>query len=245
MSTIVPILKKGNPKVKENYRPITTISIFSKLIEKLMANRMIGFLDKFNIIYHNQFGFRKGYSTSDAVLRFVDECSEAFNNKKYLCSVMLDFSKAFDTVSHPLLLRKLEYYGIRGVILDWFGSYLENRRSRVRIKNSFSPYMIYNTGVPQGSILGPILFILYINDLHKTTSLLNFIHYADDTSVTISGDDLTSTSLILNDSLNLIDRWLMSNRLSLNISKTVYLIFTHKPMLREYSCHQNKRITCC
>ena len=226
-STIVPIFKKGDSKLKENYRPISTISVFCKLIEKLMANRMIDYLDKYNIVYDNQFGFRRGFSTSDAVLRFADECSEALNCRKYLFAVLLDFSKAFDTVSHSILLRKLEYYGYRGNVLNWFRSYLQNRQSRVRIDNSFSPYMVYSMGVPQGSILGPILFILYINDLHRTTDNLDFIHYADDTSVILSGNDLNTTTAVLNNSLNLIDKWLISNRLSLNISKTSYTCYLH------------------
>ena len=233
-STVVPVFKKGNPKLKENYRPISTISIFSKLIEKLMCNRIVEFLDKYDILYNYQFGFRKGFSTSDAVLKFVDECSESFNCRKYQFAVMLDFSKAFDTVNHSVLLRKLEYYGFRGRSLRWISSYLKNRQSRVRINNFYSPYRFYDIGVPQGSILGPILFILYINDLHKTTDNLQFIHYADDTSVLISGNDLAITSNILNDSLSLIDQWLISNRLSLNISKTSYLLFTHNPVQNNY-----------
>ena len=121
-------------------------------------------------------------------------------------------------------------------MLNWFCSYLENSKSRVRINDSFSPYILYNIGVPQGSILRPILFTLYINDLNKTSNKLEFIHYADDTSVMISGSDLEDTCNLLNYSLNLIDEWLMGNRLSLNVSKTSYLLFTHNPLYNGSPC---------
>ena len=229
-STIIPVFKSGNPKSRENYRPISTISVLSKIIEKLMCCRTMNYLCKFDIICANQFGFRPGFSTSDAVLQFVDECSEAFNRKDYLLATLLDFSKAFDTVNHSILLKKLEYYGFRGKVLEWFESYLSGRLSRVRVNEEYSEYKCYNIGVPQGSVLGPVLFIIYINDLHRTCTNLKFIHYADDTTAVFSGNHLPSVFVSVNDSLSIVDSWLQSNRLSLNVSKTSYMIFTHRSL---------------
>ena len=146
--------------------------MMSNIIEKLMCLRATSYLEDHDIILcGQQFGFRPGYSNSDAVLQFVDEFSEAFDCTKYLIAILLDFSKAFDTVNHSLLLRKLEYYGFRGLILNWFRSFLLNRSSRVRVDSCFPGHCMYNIGVPQGSVLG--FDAIYV--IRYASSCFNFI----------------------------------------------------------------------
>ena len=131
--------------------------------------------------------------------------------------VYLDLSKAFDTINHDILLYKLEHYGFRGVALDWFKSYLSNRKQFVRYQMNDSNHKIINCGVPQGSILGPLLFILYINDIVNTTSLLELILFADDTTLLFSHQDIVSQNDIINNELQEICNWFQANKLSVNL----------------------------
>ena len=148
-----------------NYRPISVLPLISKVFERCIYNRLLRFLRQNRILNPNQFGFQKGKSTLDALLNFVENVCSELNSKKHVVGISIDFSKAFDTVNHHLLLRKLYAYGIRGLPLEWFKSYLNGRTQRVRIGDSYSEPKNISCGVPQGSIIGPILFLLYINDL--------------------------------------------------------------------------------
>ena len=146
-----------------------------------MQNRLNKYLEDNKIIYNHQFGFQKNKSTSLAVLDVYSKLIEAIENGKYSCSVFLDFAKAFDTINHEILLKKLEYYGIRGLANKWFKSYLSNRFQKVKISNTYSEEREIKCGVPQGSVLGPILFLIYINDIKKSSTILKFHLFADDT----------------------------------------------------------------
>ena len=160
---VVPIHKKGSSFLVSNYRPISLPSIFNKVIEKLMYNRIISYLEKFSILHNKQFGFRSKQSTTHALLLLTDKIQRSINNGTYSCGIFLDLCKAFDTVDHRIILDKLEYNGIRGVANDWFASYLSNRRQFVSLFGTNSDYQTVTCRVPQGSVLGPLLFLLYIN----------------------------------------------------------------------------------
>ena len=161
LANVIPVYKKGTQTSLSNYRPISLLSVFNKLLEKLMCSRLLKFLEKNNIFFDNQFGFRRGHSTEHAILSIVDKIQRAIDDKEFSCGMFLDFSKAFDTINHDIL-EKLELYGIRGIARTWFISYLANRQQTVSVNNVTSTPVNISCGVPQGSVLGPILFLLYI-----------------------------------------------------------------------------------
>ena len=178
------------------------MSVFSKIFEKIMYNHLINFINKQDILYKYQFGFRKQHSTNHAIITLVDKISTALDRGNVVIGCFLDLKKAFDTVNHTILISKLYKYGIRGNLLQWFKSYLENRKQFVQIHTSKSNTETVTCGVPQGSILGPLLFILYINDLSNVTDALFPILFADDTSVYIEAENESMVISILNEELN-------------------------------------------
>ena len=227
---VCPVFKSGCKTDLTNYRPISLLSCFSKLFEKIMYVRLLDYLDHNNIINNAQFGFRKNHSTHMALLNLYDKISAAANNKHYAMGIFIDLSKAFDTLNHEILLSKLYYYGIRGVTLEWFKSYISNRRQYVVIDNIDSCVRPVTCGVPQGSILGPLLFILYINDIIAVSKLLHFILFADDTSLFYSCCDLDVLICTVNTELSKLATWFKANKLSLNVTKTNYMIFGRKTL---------------
>ena len=193
-----------------------------------MYNRLYNFLAEHNIISKKQYGFRENYSTYMAIIDLVDKISNNIDIKKHSIGIFLDLSKAFDTIDHQILLRKLQRYGVRGIACDWFKSYLENRVQYVSYNTKDSDYMKIMCGVPQGSILGPLLFILYINDIVKVSTVLNPVLFADDTSLFHAHTDLDTLIEEINEELQKITTWFHTNKLSLNIKKSNFIIFLPK-----------------
>ena len=217
IARIIPLYKGENNQLIHNYRPISVLPFFSKIFEKIVYKYVVDFLDDNNIFYQYQFGFRKHHSTSHAIITLVERVTKALDTGKYIVGVFLDLKKAFDTVDHSILLKKLEKYGIRGNMHKWFKSYLSFRVQFVEYNNCHSDNKQITHGVPQGSILGPLLFILYINDFSKASDLLFSILFADDTSVFIEGTAYSSIIKDINTELEKVDKWLKSNKLSVNI----------------------------
>ncbi len=219
-------LHKGGPTDDlNNYRPISLLSVFDKIIEKIMHKKVYDFLDEHDILFINQFGFRKKSSTILALLDITERIRESLDNGKYGCGVFIDLKKAFDTVNHEILLLKLEHYGIRDNILNWFQSYLHGRKQYVFYNGVSSDILDISCGVPQGSVLGPLLFLLYINDLPNISSKLQFFLFADDTNLYYESDDLVELEKTMNSELKKLSLWLNVNRLALNVGKTNFIIF--------------------
>ena len=227
VAKVVPVFKKGDPQLLTNYRPISLLSSFSKILEKLVYIRIIKFLNKTNIFSHFQFGFREKHTTTHAILHFIDKIGNALDNHLHTIGVFLDFSKAFDTVDHKIILAKLSHYGVRGVALEWFRSYLTNRKQFVSMNKIDSSLQSVTCGVPQGSLLGPLLFILYINDFQYSSSVLSFIFFADDSNVFFSHKDPQTLLETVNSELKNVIMWIHANKLSLNLQKTNYMLFSN------------------
>ena len=234
---ITPIFKKEDKKQYTNYRPISSLPFISKVYERCMANRLISFFEKFKLFSDKQFGFLKKRSTQDAVFDFTESIYDAIDSLNHNISILVDLKAAFDTVNHEILLKKLERYGVRGHSLQWFDSYLTDRKFRVRIGNSFSDEQTLNIGIPQGSILGPILFIIYNNDLPQVSSILKTTLFADDTNFSLTHKDYDSMVGLLNTELTKIHDWTVANRLTINNTKTELLLFSNRSPI-----HNNEQV---
>ena len=235
IAKITPIFKKEDPHLTDNYRPISLLPSISKVFEKIAYNQIYDYFTENQILYESQYGFRKLHSTELAALEMSDKITTHLDQGKIPLAIFLDLSKAFDTIDHKILIDKLRHYGLKGNSLNWFKSYLSNRKQYVEYNNSHSSYANVSTGVPQGSILGPLLFIIYMNDIAKVTDKFHFVLYADDTSLvepigTFNADikNCTIVSEAINSELKLITDWLSLNKLSLNAKKTKMMIFHHR-----------------
>ena len=230
---VVPVFKAGCKSNVENYRPISVLSIVSKIIERAVHDQMYSYLSLNHFLNPSQSGFRSQYSTATTVIDVEDFILKNMDEGKVTGAIFLDLKKAFDTVNHSLLLNKLKKFGIRDIELNWFKSYLNNRMQSVKVGSTLSDLEPINIGIPQGSILGPLLFIIFVNDLPDSV-ICKTVMYADDTSLLISSSD----PLCLQNSLNLnmcrIASWFQKNHLTLNISKTKLMLFGTPQNLSKY-----------
>ena len=225
LANVIPLYKSDDSFVFNNYRPVSLLCVISKVFEKVMYNRLLEFLETYKILTNSQFGFRKSYSTYMALMTLMDRLITSLVNDEHVIGMFLDFSKAFDTVDHAILLKKMYHYGIRGNALKWFESYLSNRKQYVTYNGISSVTKTVMCGVPQGSILGPLLFLIYINDLCSVCKHTFPILFADDTNLFSSGTEIKTLETNINNELSHISIWLKVNKLSLNIKKTHYMIF--------------------
>ena len=190
-----------------------------------MYKQLYSFLEVHNILYSLQFGFQENHSIDHALLSLTESVKNTLDNKRLGCGIFIDLQRAFDTVNHKILLSKLEHYGIRGCALEWFRSYLSDRKQYVSVNGKSSSLLTVSCGVPQGSVLGPLLFLVYINDLPNASKKLTFYLFADDTNIYYESKDLSNLIKIVNRELRLVKKCLDANKLSLYIDMTDYIIF--------------------
>ena len=219
---VVPIYKNENCMLVNNFRLVSVLPLFSKILERLMYSRILSFLKKY------QFGFRERHGTDIALIALIDKIMSVLNEGDYVLGVFLDLSKAFDTVDHNILLMKLYKYGIRGVAYDWIKNYLEERMQYLSFNKHASSTMDIKCGVPQGSILGQLLFLIYVNDLSSVSSILFTLLFANDTNVFVTGKNLSTLFTTMNSELFKLSEWMNINKLSHNVKKTNYMLFCTK-----------------
>ena len=228
IAKVIPIYKGGEKDFFLNYRPISVLCIFSKLLETVFYDRLVNYINFNNILTESQYGFRNKRSTNYALIDLVEEVRHTLDENKTTAGVFLDLRKAFDTINHDILMKKLHFYGVRGVPYQWISSYLKNRMQFVTYNQTYSTTLPTTCGVPQGSILGPLLFIIYINDICNTSQLLKFVMFADDTNVFVSHKSIKHIEKILNSELQNLVTWFKANKVSLNIEKTNFILFQRK-----------------
>ena len=228
MGTVIPLYKNKERNKISNYRPICLLNAMSKVLEKVIAIRLMNHLEANNVLSNSQYAYRHGRGTDSAILKLVNNIVNNFEKGEITVAAFLDLSKAFDCVNHEILIKKLEHYGVNGVALNWFTSYLYERQQRVYYHESYSEVKTVNIGVPQGSVLGPILFLTYFQDIGAVTDEDDVILFADDVTTYDSGNDVFQVIQSLNRKLSAMSQWLLANRLSANVIKTEGMIFSRK-----------------
>ena len=223
---ITPILKSGDGEDPNNYRPISILPIISKCIEYHVSIQLKDYIESNNILCSQQYGFRENHSTTYLMLDLIDEVYKSKSSGQIPAIIFLDIKKAFDTVNHEILIEKLRHYGINGTVLHWFINYLTGRYQCTKMGNSISTFLLVLCGVPQGSLLGPILFSIYINDLQNACKLSTPFLFADDGALFFQ-DICRKSYMNMQIELLIISKWLDVNKLSLNIEKTEYMVFDH------------------
>ena len=225
IAKVSPIFKSGAKDNVSNYRPISILPVFSKVLERIMYNRVYNNLDSKGLLYEKRLGFQRNNSTEHAILQLTQDITSSFEKWEYTLGAFIDLSKAFDPVDHQILIKKLLYYGIEGTALKWFKSYLSNRKQFISSQDISGRCLDITCGVPQGSILGPLPFLIYVNDLFKASNPLMEVMFADDTNLFLSHKNIDTLFAIINVELENVSTWFKSNKLSLNVNKTKWSLF--------------------
>ena len=230
IAEVVPLFKSKERDISSNYRPISLLMVISKLLERIVYKRTFQFITDTGQLYESQYGFRKNHNCNDAISELLGEILHNLENNKYTVAIYLDLSKAFDTLQHSVILKKLECYGIRGKCLEWFTSYFKDRYMSVKIQTRSgtiekSELKTVEYGAPQGSCLGPLVFLLFCNDLYLHIDHLNSIQFPDDTTLYHGSRYLNYSKYCIESDLECIEDWFAANKLTLNIGKTVMMLF--------------------
>ena len=242
LGRITPIHKKGSKLLVNNYRPVCNLSPFSKIFERIVYNRMLEYIQKFNVFSKTQFGFRKEMGTETALVEFTDFIHKGLSKRSNVGAIFMDLSKAFDVMDHSILKIKLEHYGFRGNFLDFLMSFLTQRKYYVHVNGHSSDIKTVNIGVPQGSTLGPLLFLIFINDMKNCSILLKFIQFADDTTILFSSNDIDILNEILEREANKVISWFNANKLIINVSKTSCMLFSNKRCVPQLNITLNNTV---
>lgn len=228
LARVVPLFKKGSRSEEGNYRPVSILPVLSKVFERIVFNQLNAYLCINNILYKYQSGFRPSFSTDTALTFLSDKIKLNMDKGLYTGLVLLDLQKAFDTVNHEILLKKLKAVGLREDTVQWFYSYISDRRQVVQIKDSISPSCKMSCGVPQGSILGPLLFSIYVNDMERAIDSCELYLYADDSAVLVGGKNISEIESKLSNNMYSLKMWLEESKLSLHLGKTESILFGSK-----------------
>ncbi len=230
IAKVIPIFKTSDPTLLQNYRPVNLLPAFSKILEKVMFNKIISFLHSNNVLYRHQYGFRPKHATIHPLMHLLNRFAEADNTqpKELTLTILCDLSKAFDVINHDILAHKLDFYGIRGIVKDCIINYLTDRSQYVQFEMNTSEHCKIDCGVPQGSILGPLLYLIYVNDIANSTQS-NILSFADDTSLFMSHSNVNTLYNMANTEMINLYIWFCANRLSLNAKKTKYMITRSPP----------------
>ena len=234
LAEVVPLYKGKKHYLEMNYRPISLLTTVSKVLEKIVYHRVYTFLQNTGQLYENQYGFRASHSCEHAIGQVTNGIVKGLENKLNSACMLLDLSKAFDTIEHVIMLKKLEIYGIRCNALAWFGSYLTGRKLRVKCRtvssttNQTSREYSVEYGTPQGSCLGPLIFLIFVNDIHLHLHEAECVQFADDTTLLFRHKNIRYLSYCIESELIRLQDWFNANKLTLNVSKCSYLLFASK-----------------
>ena len=247
IAKVKPLYKKGDNFCLNNYRPISLLPTISKIFERVMFIQLYSYLNANNLLSEQQYGFRSQHSTELACIKLVDYITTEIDNIKKIKSptaIFLDLSKAFDMLNFNILLNKLQYYGIHGISLSLIRSYLTNRFQYVQFENSESDLLEIKTGIPQGSILGPLFFSIMINDLVYSSNKFKFLMYADDTTIYFNLEDfpIENREVLINNELEKVNKWLKLNKLAVNVDKTKSMLFHRRRPVTPIQFSMNNKI---
>ena len=245
IAKVIALFKGGIQSNPNNYRPISLLSHFDKIFEKNLCKRLVAFLEQKQILFCHQYGFRKLYSTAMALIEITDNIKRLLDERNYVIGIFIDFKKAFDTVDQEIMLRKLDCYGIRGHANMFFRSYLINRRQFTVANGVQSDIGLVKCGVPQGSVLGPLFFLLYINDIYRAVGCNAVRLFADDTSLLSYGLNLNDVIIEAKELFDKLYHWCVANKLSINSNKTNFVLFhmKNKPVPNDFDSIQTNHMT--